>query len=353
MGVSIGVMGYMRFRRTRSLVPGVRMNLSKSGVSWTFGPRGMHYTVGGRGTRTTVGVPGTGLSYTSYSHAHARQATRARATGGRQRTTSTAPAPPRRASAPMLPRTRMVIGAVLAVLGLPLILLPVLGIPLLLLGALLVAVGWSQHDRPIWRARALLRQAAREPARADELTDQAATVDPDNAEVLGARADLRFREHRWPEAAESYEKYLALAPDDILATGHAGNAWMNADQLDRAIPLLIRARDDLRLDEDSRAGLTAVLGMVYLKKGQPDQAAVVAGSQPLSRHTLSDGLQQCLFIRAMAQYGVGHRARGIADLDRLARLNPAFEHLEETRQEMLTGTFVLPSAAVAPSGPTG
>lgn len=272
------------------------MNLSKSGVSWSFGPRGMHYTVGGRGTRTTVGVPGTGVSYTSYSHAHARQATRARATGGRQRTTTTVPAPPHTPAPPMLPRTRIAIGAVLAVLGLLLILVPVLGVPLLLLGAVLIAVGWSQHDKPVWRARVLLRQAEHEPARADELTDQAAAVDPENAEVLGAVADLRFREHRWPEAAEAYEKYLTHAPDDILATGHAGNAWMNANQLDRAIPLLIRARDDPRLDEDSRAGLTAVLGMAYLKKGQPDQAAVVAGSQPLIRHTLSDGLQQCLFI---------------------------------------------------------
>ena len=64
-------MGYLRFRRSRSLIPGVRMNLSKSGVSWTFGPRGMHYTVGPRGARSTVGIPGYGISYTTYSHAHA------------------------------------------------------------------------------------------------------------------------------------------------------------------------------------------------------------------------------------------------------------------------------------------
>lgn len=338
-------MGYLRFRRSRSLIPGVRMNLSKSGASWTFGPRGMHYTVGGRGRRTTLGIPGTGVSYTTYSHAHARRATQARSSGARRSGLSTAPAPPRTPAPPMLPRTRMVIGAMITVVGLLLISAPVVGLPLLVIGAVMVAIGWRQRSQPVWKARVLLRQVHRDPTRADELTAEAAAVDPENAEVLGALADLRFQEHRWGEAGEAYEKYLAHATDDILAVGHAGNAWMNANELDRAIPLLIRARDDLRLDEDSRAGLTATLGMAYLKEGKPDQAAVVVGSQPLSRHTLTEGLQQCLFIRAMAQYGVGHKSRGIADLDRLARLNPAFEHLEETRQEMLTGSFVLPQRA--------
>src|SRR5438876_2189995 len=58
-------MGF-RFRRSLSLIPGLRLNLSRSGPSVSLGVRGLHYTVGLRGTRTTVGVPGTGASWTSY-----------------------------------------------------------------------------------------------------------------------------------------------------------------------------------------------------------------------------------------------------------------------------------------------
>lgn len=57
-------MGF-RFRRTIRVLPGVRLNLSKSGVSTSFGPRGLTVTTGHGRTRTTVGVPGTGVSYTS------------------------------------------------------------------------------------------------------------------------------------------------------------------------------------------------------------------------------------------------------------------------------------------------
>lgn len=65
-------MGYFRFQRRVQLIPGVRMNLSKSGASLSFGVRGAHYTVGPRGRRVTVGIPGTGLYYSEIEK-HPRQ----------------------------------------------------------------------------------------------------------------------------------------------------------------------------------------------------------------------------------------------------------------------------------------
>ncbi len=56
-------MGFRFFRRVR-IIPGVRLNLSKSGMSASLGGRGAWFTVGPKRTRTTVGLPGTGLYYT-------------------------------------------------------------------------------------------------------------------------------------------------------------------------------------------------------------------------------------------------------------------------------------------------
>jgi hypothetical protein len=53
----------IRFRRTVRLVPGVRLNFSRSGVSTTIGRRGATMTFGKHGTHLNVGLPGTGLSY--------------------------------------------------------------------------------------------------------------------------------------------------------------------------------------------------------------------------------------------------------------------------------------------------
>jgi hypothetical protein len=58
-------MGF-RFRQSFKIIPGVRLNLSRSGASVSLGPRGLHYTIGSHGTRTTVGLPGSGISWTAY-----------------------------------------------------------------------------------------------------------------------------------------------------------------------------------------------------------------------------------------------------------------------------------------------
>lgn len=59
-------MGF-RFRKSVKLMPGVRLNLSKSGISTSIGGRGATVNISKRGTRTTVGIPGTGLSYSKSS----------------------------------------------------------------------------------------------------------------------------------------------------------------------------------------------------------------------------------------------------------------------------------------------
>jgi hypothetical protein len=53
-------MGF-RFRKSIKLAPGVRMNFSKSGASWTIGPRGASIGFGQRGTYLNTGIPGTGI----------------------------------------------------------------------------------------------------------------------------------------------------------------------------------------------------------------------------------------------------------------------------------------------------
>jgi hypothetical protein len=54
-----------RFRRTVRILPGVRLNLSKSGVSTSIGVRGATINLGKRGAKATIGLPGTGISYST------------------------------------------------------------------------------------------------------------------------------------------------------------------------------------------------------------------------------------------------------------------------------------------------
>ncbi len=51
----------LRFRRTMKIAPGVRLNLTKKGISARIGPRGAGITTGTSGTTVSAGIPGTGL----------------------------------------------------------------------------------------------------------------------------------------------------------------------------------------------------------------------------------------------------------------------------------------------------
>lgn len=57
-------MGF-RFRKSKNILPGVRLTVSKSGVTTSIGRNGNRVTFGKKGTTRTVGIPGTGLSYST------------------------------------------------------------------------------------------------------------------------------------------------------------------------------------------------------------------------------------------------------------------------------------------------
>lgn len=51
----------IRFRKSVKLMPGVRINFSKSGMSTTIGPRGASVNIGSKGVYANAGIPGTGI----------------------------------------------------------------------------------------------------------------------------------------------------------------------------------------------------------------------------------------------------------------------------------------------------
>ena len=55
-----------RFHKRVRLIPGLRVNLSRSGPSLSIGARGAWYTVGRTGRRMTIGWPRSGIFYTEH-----------------------------------------------------------------------------------------------------------------------------------------------------------------------------------------------------------------------------------------------------------------------------------------------
>lgn len=65
-------MGF-RFQKRIKLLPGLSVNLSKSGVSSSFGATGARVTLGHGQKRTTLGLPGSGISHSTVKRLAANQ----------------------------------------------------------------------------------------------------------------------------------------------------------------------------------------------------------------------------------------------------------------------------------------
>lgn len=60
-------MGF-NFRKSLKIAPGVKINITKKGVSsLSVGKNGARVNVGKKGIKTTVGIPGSGISYSKHS----------------------------------------------------------------------------------------------------------------------------------------------------------------------------------------------------------------------------------------------------------------------------------------------
>lgn len=96
-------MGF-RYRKSIQIIPGLKMNISRSGVGYSVGGKGMRVTrqANGRVTRT-VSVPGTGISHQStLRSAISRSGSRAPAPRSNARATVPLPPPPPPAPHPSL-----------------------------------------------------------------------------------------------------------------------------------------------------------------------------------------------------------------------------------------------------------
>ena len=53
----------LRFRKSFKVAPGIKINVSKSGLSTTVGKKGLSANISKRGVHINFGIPGTGISY--------------------------------------------------------------------------------------------------------------------------------------------------------------------------------------------------------------------------------------------------------------------------------------------------
>ena len=341
-------MGF-RLRRRIRIAPGISLNVSKSGLSTSFGPRGAHITLGHGHVRNTVGIPGTGMYWTSVSGSGRRQ-TRQVA----QRPVRRAP-PPAYRPAPTAQQNRQTAIGCLVIVGVAIaIALTVAGYGLVLipivLGLVLYFVLRRRHrnHQPWYLAQQLIKQAlaAPDPAATVGLLHEAIDTDPEGKTTLVECANWFYDRHCWADAADAYAGYLHIESTPYYELRHA-QALVGAGHLDDAATELAHLRTEA-LDESDQALVLSQLALTFVLKGDPGQGLAFANEASLQKHALSVGAQKCLMMRGTCRYLVGQKAKGIEDLERLYALS-SLPEVFDAKTKMQAGTFQVDASQPYPA----
>ena len=341
-------MGF-RLRRRIRIAPGISLNVSKSGLSTSFGTRGAHITLGHGHVRNTVGIPGTGMYWTSVSGSGRRQTRQVT-----RRPVRRAP-PPAYRPAPTPEQNRqtaigclvvvgVLIGIVLTVASYGIALIPIV------LGLVLYFILRKRHrnHQPGYIAQQLIKQAtaAPDPAATVGLLHEAIDTDPGGKATLLACANWFYDRHCWADAADAYAGYLHIESTPYYELRHA-QALVGAGHLDEASTELAHLRTQA-LDESDQALVLSQLALTFLLKGDPGQGLAFANEASLQKHTLSAGAQKCLMMRGTCRYLVGQKAKGIEDIERLYAMSSLPEVLN-VKARMQDGTFQVDAIKPYPS----
>ena len=321
-------MGFRLWRRVR-IAPGLTMNLSKSGASWSLGTRGAHLTLGHGHIRQTVGIPGTGMYWTSVSGA-GRQQTRQVV----RRAVRRAPPPAERLTqTPEQSRqTAITCLLVLAVIG-------TAGLALIPIVIWRVARTRRLKHEPAFLAGELLSKAmAAQDQDAVGFLHAAMDTDPRGKDTLTSCANWFYEHQCWADAADAYAALLHVSsatPYEIKygkslnGAGHADEALVEFQHL------LAQS-----LDESDHAYVLSQIAMAFMLKGDVSQALAFVNQVSLGKHNLNSGEQTALMMQATCRYQLGQKAKGIEDLERLYAISGSAV-IAELKARMQNGSFVI------------
>lgn len=296
----------IRFRRSKKIAPGLRLNLGKRGPSLTVGGKLGRVTVGRSGTRVGASAPGIGL-YAS------------RKVGSSKRRPAT------RTSAASQPQVAQM-GSVKSFLR---------SVPPKESGTSgLIAMLTGSPKR---KALQSIARASGAPSPESDSAVIAAVEAATDSWTVQLEAGLYFLERDNPTTAFSY---LSIAADRFPGNRLpyylvASDAAIDSANYSYAVSVL----EPFIIKSDPATDLGALvfttLANANLKAGDVSRSLELLSRLPLRKKNLNDNLLYALCVRACANRAAGKKAQAKKDIDRVYSHRPDFPMLEEAARQAL------------------
>lgn len=280
-------MGF-RFRKSFKIAPGVRLNMSKSGIGMSAGVRGARVGFNSRGSYTSVGIPGTGIYSTSYSK-----------TGRKPRNSTTQVTSTNQSSG----GGKLLLWIIAIIIG---IALPPLGV-IMVIGA--VIYYYQRNKSPKYQAEQRIKKAKaffqeQKYAEAEPLLIEAAQIYPENTETDFLLGGVYHNQGNYKEAAPYLERAHQQDPSHEGTLVSLANCYFNLGEFDKVIPLM----QNFPGGWENNMKALQLLGLSFSNKKQHDLAIEVFKKAPLTKRNLDDGLLELHYNLGLIYEAAGQKA---------------------------------------------
>lgn len=295
----------LRFSKSFKIAPGVRLNMSKSGLGMSAGVRGARVGFNSRGSYTSVGIPGTGIYSTSYSKS------------GRKTRSSTSRVT---SSGQSSGGGKLLLWLIAIVVG---IAFPPLGV-IMVIGA--VIYYYQRNKSPKYQAEQRIKKATtlfqeQKYAEAEPLLLEAAHIYPENTETDFLLGGVYHNQGKYKEAAPYLEKahQQDLTHEGTLVS--LANCYFSLGEFDKVIPLM----QNFPGGWENNLKALQLLGLSFSNKKQHDLAIEVFKKAPLTKRNLDDGLLELHYNLGLVYDAAGQKANAQKHFKKVYTYNMSYK----------------------------
>lgn len=296
----------LRFRKSFKIAPGIRLNLSKSGLGVSAGVRGARIGVNSRGTYTSVGIPGTGIYSTSYSKngrkGYAKSSlvpTQTNASGGKS----------------LLAITAVIVGIAVPLVG-------------LIMACIAIIYFYKRSKSPKYQAGQRIKKAKGlfkdgKYDEAEPLLSEAKKLDSSNSEVDYLLGGALHNQHKYKQAAPYLETALKLDPTHDETIISLANCYFNLEQYNKAIPLI----QNMPGGWESNLKSLQLLGLSFASLKKYDLAIDVFKKAPLLKRNLDSDLLELHYNLGLVYEKSGSNTNALKHFKKVYAYNAGYKDI--------------------------
>lgn len=314
----------LRFRKSIKIAPGIKLNLSKSGIGVSAGVRGVHIGANSRGTYSSVGIPGTGISSMSYQ-----------SSGGGKSSSKTSVAVSLKPGMFASTSSRAVqtkTGSGLFWIGLLDFVLLAAQWPVGIV-AIALTFAWHQYylkNQPSFQAKKHLRDAqtaykAGEYQKAAEEFEVAYAFFSNDKAIALLAASSYSQLKQYDKSVRFSEEYLAIHPEDIEMQKMLARWCNETGEKDKALGIL----QSLDVEQTKDSNSLLLMAEILSDKGLDDAAIEVLKRAPLAKHVLTPDLVEVIYALGVLYEKTGDKKHARSSFERVYAYDASFKDVAE------------------------